>query len=93
MYLTKESCKETVKQAQKPEAFTAGRKQVWKGGNKMRGQMELQDKNLDRICAMRYRSKEFYANDTQIRDHEKIANSSSVRQERRRNDKREDNDR
>lgn len=54
MYLTKESCKETVKQAQKPEAFTAGRKQVWKGGNKMRGQMELQDKNLDRICAMRY---------------------------------------
>jgi hypothetical protein len=36
---------------------------------------------------MRYRSKEFYANDTQLRAHEKLANSSSVRQERRRNDK------
>lgn len=47
MCVRKQACKATVKEAQKPEAFTEGRVQVWKGGNKMRGQMELQSKNLN----------------------------------------------
>uniref|UniRef100_A0A2P2JDH3 Uncharacterized protein n=1 Tax=Rhizophora mucronata TaxID=61149 RepID=A0A2P2JDH3_RHIMU len=47
MHLTKQACKATVKESQKPEPFTEGRVQGGKVGKKMRGQMELQSENLD----------------------------------------------
>jgi len=47
MYLIKKAFKATVERTQKPEAFTKESGQMWKGGNKMRGQMVLQNKNLD----------------------------------------------